>query len=375
MATARETVPPFDQAQSEAFAGRMLEILNGGALALMFSLGHRAGLFDAMAPLAPATSDQIAAAAGLNERYVREWLAALVTGGIVAHDPDARTYRLPAEHAAWLTRAATPNNLAVTCQLIAQMGAVEDGILRAFRHGGGLHYHDYPRFHEVMAEDSGQTVVAVLLDSILPLVPGLRRQLELGIDVLDLGCGQGRALLTLAEAFPDSRFTGYDVSVDATADAAAEAQRRGLTNTRFSALDAAQLDEPARYSLICTFDAIHDQADPARVLRNIRRALRRDGVYLMQDIRGSSLLHRNLEHPAAPLLYTISTMHCTSVSLAAGGVGLGTMWGEELALSMLADAGFAPVEIRQLPHDPLNNYYIARPAGGASHPGGAKVSQ
>jgi SAM-dependent methyltransferase len=353
----------LDQARSEAFAERMLGIINGGALALMTSIGHRAGLFDTMATLPPASSAELAAAAGLSERYVREWLGAMVTGSIVSYDPAARTYHLPAEHAVWLTRAASPNNLATTCQFIPLMGAVEGQILAAFRSGGGLHYHEYPRFHEVMAEDSAQTVLSALFDAILPLVPGLGAALVEGSDVLDLGCGRGLALIALASAFPRSRFTGYDLGADAIAFAQAEAARLGLENVSFAALDAAGLDERERYDLVCTFDAIHDQADPARVLANIRRALRPHGVYLMQDIRASSELHQNMAHPVAPLLYSISTVHCTSVSLAAGGAGLGTMWGEELALAMLADAGFDAVELRQLPHDFMNNFYIARPGG------------
>lgn len=355
-----ETRYAFDEARSEQFAERMLALLNHGALAIMTSIGHQTGLFDTMATLPPLTSSELAEASGLNERYVRERLAALVTGGIIEYDPRARTYQLPAEHAAWLTRAATPNNIAATCQYIPLMGAVEDKIIATFRNGGGLHYHDYPRFHEVMAEDSYQTVVAALFDAVLPLVPGLTEALEAGIDVLDLGCGRGLALLEMAAVFPQSRFIGYDLGTDAIEYAQSEAQRRGLTNIRFAVLDAARLDEQAQYDLVCTFDAIHDQADPARVLHNIRQALRPGGTYLMQDIRAASEVHNNMDHPVAPLLYSVSTIHCTSVSLAAGGAGLGTMWGEELALSMLAEAGFANVAIKHLPHDFMNSYYIAQ---------------
>src|SRR5690606_3222684 len=108
--------------------------------------------------------------------------------------------------------------------------------------------------------------------------------------------------------------------------------------------------------LVTAFDAIHDQARPAAVLANIRRALRPGGVFLMQDIRASSHLERNKDHPLGPYLYTISTMHCMSVSLATGGEGLGTVWGEEKALEMLREAGFARVELHRLPHDIMNNY-------------------
>lgn len=350
----------FNQRQAEAFGERMMDLLNGGSLALMISIGHRTGLFDTMAGMRFATDQEIAAAAGLNERYVREWLGAMVTGRVVDYDPELRAYRLPPEHATMLTRAAAPNNMAAFMQYIPLLGSVEDGVVASFRHGGGVPYAAFPRFQEVMADDSGQSVVPALQEWILPLVPGLTDALERGIDVLDLGCGRGRALMVLARAYPDSRFTGYDFSPDGIAAAQHEATEAGLANLQFRIQDAAELDERARYDLICTFDAIHDQAQPARVLRNISRALRPDGVYLMQDIRASSELHKNMEHPAGTFLYTVSCLHCMTVSLALGGAGLGAMWGEELALSMLADAGFTEVEVKQLPHDFQNSYYIAR---------------
>jgi 2-polyprenyl-3-methyl-5-hydroxy-6-metoxy-1,4-benzoquinol methylase len=162
----------------------------------------------------------------------------------------------------------------------------------------------------------------------------------------------------MARMFSNSRFVGYDFSEEAIARARTEAKEHGTTNARFEVKDAAVLDEKARYDLITTFDAIHDQADPAAVLKGIAVALKEDGVYLMQDIAGSSHLHNNLDHPIAPLLYTVSTMHCMTVSLAQGGEGLGTMWGEEKAREMLEEAGFKKVEVKQLPHDIFNNYFI-----------------
>jgi hypothetical protein len=172
--------------------------------------------------------------------------------------------RPPAEHARWLTRAATPDNIAVTAQWIPLLGSVEDGIVESFREGGGVPYSAYPRFHEVMAEESAQTVVAALTGSILPLVPGLTERLEAGIDVLDLGCGSGRALTLMARTYPNSRFTGYDISEEGIARAREGAQ--GLDNVRFEVKDVAELGEEDSYDLITTFDVIHDQARPAAVL-------------------------------------------------------------------------------------------------------------
>lgn len=351
---------PVEKSKSEVFAEKMVGVINGAGLALMTSVGHRTGLFDAMAALPPSTPEQIAGAAGLKERYVREWLGAMTTGGVVEYDPAAGTYRLPAEHAAFLTRSASPNNLAVTTQFVSVLGAVEDRIVECFRHGGGVPYTAFGRFHEVMAEESGQTVVAGLRDLILPLVPGLTEDLSAGIDVLDVGCGSGRALNALARAFPQSHFTGYDLSDEAVDRARREAGRLGLLNVRFEVRDVTSLGESGCYDLVTAFDAIHDQARPALVLRGVFGVLRPGGTFLMQDIRGSRRVEKNMDHPVAPFLYTISAMHCMTVSLAAGGDGLGTMWGEETAVEMLGEAGFRKVEVRQLAHDFMNNFYVAR---------------
>lgn len=350
----------LNEDKAHQFAGRMLEIINHAALALMTSIGHRTGLFDRMAELSPATSVELAHYAGLNERYVREWLGAMVTGRIVEYDQATATYRLPAEHAAFLTRRATPNNMAVTAQFIPVLAGVEDQIIECFKRGGGVPYEAYPRFHEVMAEESNQTVVAGLLEHILPLVPSLLERLRAGVEVLDVGCGSGRALTLLAATFPQSRFTGYDFSTEVIAAAQANPAAQGLSNLRFEAKDVATLNDAPRFDLITAFDAIHDQAQPARVLRAIAGALAPNGVFLMQDIAGSSHVHKNLDHPLGPLTYTVSCLHCMTVSLAQGGAGLGAAWGEERARQMLAEAGFAETEVQRLPHDIINNYYINR---------------
>lgn len=347
---------------TEAFAERLIDILNSGAIALMTSIGHRTELFDVMAELTPSTSQQIADAAGLNERYVREWLGAMVTGRFVTYDPDQDTYVLPPARAAVLTRAASPDNIAAFAQYIPLLGTVEDAVIDCFYSGGGVPYAQFKRFHPVMAEDSGQTVVSALTEYVLPLVPGLEDSLQRGIQVLDVGCGSGWALNKLAKLFPHSQFRGIDISEKAIATAREESQYQGLTNVQFDLQDAATFQDTEQHDLITTFDAIHDQARPDLVLQNIYRALRPDGTYLMQDIRASSNVAGNLDHPVAPLLYTISCMHCMTVSLAAGGMGLGAMWGEEMAIEMLGAAGFAQVELRQLAHDFQNNYYIVSKA-------------
>src|SRR5688500_14970878 len=290
----------YDESRAEAFAGRVLDMLNDGALAVMTSVGHRTGLFDALAPLDGATSQELADAAKLDERYVREWLGAMTAGRIVELDPATGRYALPAEHAAWLTRAAAPDNLAVEAQWITSLSNVEDEIVERFRTGGGVPYERYPRFHEVMAEESAQTVLSVLFTHNVPLVPGMAERLQEGASLLDLGCGRGRALLMLAERFPASTFRGYDLSADAITFAQEQAQERGLDNVSFEQRDLSTFDadaEPQGFAFVTTFDAVHDQARPLALLRGIRRTLQEDGVYLMQDIQGSSHHHENLDHP------------------------------------------------------------------------------
>jgi 2-polyprenyl-3-methyl-5-hydroxy-6-metoxy-1,4-benzoquinol methylase len=354
------TLCDLDPAKVDAFTEKMLNILTGGALSLMISIGHRTGLFDAMAELPQATSHQIAGRAGLQERYVREWLGAMVTGGIVEYDPADRTYSLPAEHASLITRSALPLNFASTMQFTAVLGRVEDDLVDCFKNGGGVPYEKFHRFHEVMAEESAQTVVAALQDHILPLADGLTQHLERGIDVLDIGCGSGRAICALAAAFPNSRFAGYDLCDEAVVAGRAEAKRQGLKNVRFEARDVTSLGERDRYDLITAFDAIHDQAQPQIVLKEIVASLKPGGTFLMQDILASSHLEKNLDNPLASFLYSISTMHCMTVSLAQGGAGLGTCWGRELAESMLRAAGLVDVRVEKLPHDEMNYYYIAQ---------------
>jgi 2-polyprenyl-3-methyl-5-hydroxy-6-metoxy-1,4-benzoquinol methylase len=283
-----------------------------------------------------------------------------VVGQIVEYDPTTGHYSFPPEHAACLTRAATPDNLAVMAQYFSIMGAVEDQIVECFKNGGGVPYEEFHRFHHIMAEDSGQTVLPVLVDSILPLAPGIPEALKKGIDVLDIGCGAGRAATIIAGAFPKSNIAGYDLSPEAIQLASDNAAEKGAENTRFEVVDLTHFNEENRYELITAFDAIHDQARPDLVLKGIYKALKPGGVFLMQDIAASSHVEKNLEHPTAPLLYTISTMHCMTVSLAQdGGMGLGTAWGEELARDMLKEAGFSRVTVTNLPHDIFNTYFVA----------------
>ncbi|MFE5582828.1 class I SAM-dependent methyltransferase [Kitasatospora sp. NPDC056531] len=357
------SVRELDVAKQEDFAGRVLEVLNDACLGLLTSIGHQTGLFDVMAGLAPSTSEEIARAAGLNERYVREWLGGMVVAGFVEYDPRQRAYTLPPEHAASLTRAAGPANLAGMMPFLAMMGEVEQELLGHFRTGGGMPYSAYPRFQQLEAEETSRVYDLALVDAIVPMVPGLTERLRAGIDALDVGTGQGHAVTVLAKAFPASRFTGIDISAAGVAAARESAAELGLHNAWFEVADCAELT--GRYDLVTAFDVIHDLARPTRTLAAIAGALRPDGVFLMGDIDASSKLEENIDHPLAPALYTFSTFFCMTVSLGEDGEGLGTVWGEQTARRMLAEAGFRLVDVKRVEGDVLNLYYLARLDGGA----------
>ena len=358
--TIQTQIAAYDHDKADAFAERFSGALNDAALVVMTSLGHRAGLLDGLAVNPGLTSVALAERIGVSERYLREWLGVMVTSGVVDYDPVSKSYTLPPEHGAFLTRAASPDNMAVTTQFISLAATIEDKLLERFGSGEGLCYHDFDRFHAVMAEDSAQLVVANLESAILPIVPGLIEILDQGIEVADFGCGAGRAMLRLARAFPNSRFHGFDLCEDAFAGTAAEAAADGLANLRFHAIDLSSAASVGAFDLVTAFDAVHDQADPKGFLRLVRRSLKPGGVFLMQDIGGSRDLEKNIGHPFAPLLFMISSMHCMPVSLGQGGPGLGAMWGVETAQDYLAETGFASVETHRLPHDQLNAYFVAR---------------
>jgi SAM-dependent methyltransferase len=347
-----------DQHKADAFAERMLAALNNSATVLMLSVGHRTGLFQALSKLPPSTSVEIAKAAGLEERYVREWLGNMVVSRIVDYDGMTGHYALPAEHAMYLTPEAGPNNMAAYSDAIPVFAGVVGPVTECFRHGGGVPYSAVPNVQEVIAGLTNPLYDAYLVDSILPLV-GLDKSMDRGAEVADIGCGQGHAVNLMARAYPKSTFTGFDLSDDGVAAARREADAWGLTNARFDVKDVAHLGIANRFDIVTSFDAIHDQAHPDKVLQNIWAALKPGGIYFMLDEAGSSNLEENLDHPLGPFLYGVSVLHCMTVSLALGGAGLGTMWGEQTACRMLGEAGFQGVTTKKFEPDIEHVYYTA----------------
>lgn len=353
-------MPVMEQQQNVGagvYAGRIARTINSGFISLMISIGHRTGLFDALAVLPPSTSQDIANAAGLSERHVREWLAALVSAHIIDYDPRTSTYFLPIEYAAVLTRNAGSNSMAPAAQLLAKLSAMEDLVVNAFRSGGGVTPEAYDAINEFVAVEKWQQFDESAIDLLLEMMPGMRERLVAGATVLDVGCGNGAMLIALARMFPRSAFRGYDLSADAIARACERVEEAALRNIEFAVGDGASIDEPHSYDLVFALESIHEHGFPRLALRHIAAALKRDGLFVMQEVAISSHLTRAIEHPFAPMLFALSCVQSVPVALAQDGEAFGKLWGEERASQLLVEAGFRNVRIERT--DPGSYYAIA----------------
>lgn len=343
--------------KTKQFAGKMLGLYTGAMLTQLIYLGYKTGLFDASAKGA-ATSEVLSERAGLQERYVREWLAAMVTGGIYEYDQTTGEYALPEEHAT-LLMGDHANNLCPHSQMITHFSTHLPRMLECFEQGGGIDYSEYrPGFTESMDDVWRRIFDNQLVDGFVSVVDGLEDALQNGIRVLDIGCGTGHALNVLAQNYPQSTFVGYDIAEDAIENANAEAQAMGLQNVQFEVKDVTQLGDE-KFDLITAFDAIHDQREPETVLAGVRDALTEGGTFLMIEFKFNSEVQDNIGNPFAPMYYSFSLMHCTPVSLASGGPGLGACWGEQVARDMLTTVGFSEVEVLDSPR-PQNYIFVCR---------------
>ena len=350
----------IDSAKQEAFIGQVLANTSAAMVTTLAALGDRLGLFKTLAASGPATSAEIAARAGIVERYAREWLGGMTSAGYVTYDPVTRRFALPPEHVAALADEGGPVFFGGVYEMILSASSVVDRVAEAFRAGGGVPQSAYDdRFWDGMERFSGGWYDNLLVQRWLPAMPDVQRRLRGGADVADVGCGRGRALIRLAQAYPASRYVGYDAFAPSVERATAQAREAGVADrVGYEVRDAAS-DLPGRFDVITTFDVIHDAVDPVAVLRSIFRALKPDGIYVCLDANCSDKLEENAG-PIGSLFHGISILYCMTTSLAGGGAGLGTLGLHEHKLRELATViGFR--NIRRVPiEDPFNNLYELR---------------
>ncbi|HYZ92913.1 MAG TPA: methyltransferase domain-containing protein [Actinomycetota bacterium] len=351
----------FDEAKAGEFLGKALDDLAGANTVLLCGVGDRLGLFKELDANGPATSEELSRRAGIDERYAREWLGGMSAAGYLSYDPANKRFTLPAEHAAVLAQEGHAVFFGGLYEQMLGMSQVVEPLLEAFRHGGGVPQSAYaPEHWSGLERGTAAWFDNSLVQTWIPAVPDVEAALQRGIDVADVGCGAGRALIRLAEAYPNSRYVGFDNFPGQVERAREAVEAAGLTDKiQFEVADAAQ-GLPDSYDLITTFDVIHDSADPLGLLTAIHEALRPDGHYLCLDINCSDKLEENAG-PLATLMFGASVFYCMTTSLAQGGAGLGTLGLHQKKMRELAtEAGFSSVDLAEI-DNPFNVLYVLKP--------------
>jgi 2-polyprenyl-3-methyl-5-hydroxy-6-metoxy-1,4-benzoquinol methylase len=351
---------PSDMSETMIAAERVMADIGAAMTCVMCAVGDRLGLFRAILA-GPATSAELADRAGVSERYTREWLNALAATGYVERDMTSARYSLPKALAPLLAVEGQPFFLGGGYQQLPGLVKSFDDVVRAFREGTGVPAEAYDDdLWEGMERMSAGWFDTLLVQQWLPQLPDVDGRLRDGADVADVGCGNGRALVALARAYPQSRFVGFDSSERAVATARTRAAEAGVADrVRFAQRDVAD-GLPDQYDLVTTFDMLHDVAQPDRVLAGFRRALRPDGVYLLLEITSRETPEEN-KGPIAAMLYATSVLFCLPTSLADGAPGYGTLGlPPSRVRELCTEAGFSVV--RKVPiHNPFNTLYEIRP--------------
>ncbi|MGH3469398.1 MAG: class I SAM-dependent methyltransferase [Thermocrispum sp.] len=351
----------IDEGQVEEFANQVFGTLVGAVTHAMVVVGDELGLYRALATSGPVTPAALAAATDTHERYVREWLLQQAAVGFVTYDDQAGTFALPPEHAAVLAFEDSPAFLAPAAQLPAGMFRGSDRLVDAFRTGEGIGWDQQDPIVFTHTERFWRAAYRPHLTSRwLPALDGVVDRLRAGARVADVGCGHGAAAILMAEAYPASRFVGFDLHAQSIETARERAADAGVGDrVRFEVADAA--DYPADgYDLITFFDTLHDLGDPVGAAAYARSALAPDGSLLLVELRAEDDVAANLATPGAAVGYAASTFLCTPNSLSQPvGLALGSQAGEQRLRDVLAEAGCS--HVGRVDETLLNAVYEVRP--------------
>jgi 2-polyprenyl-3-methyl-5-hydroxy-6-metoxy-1,4-benzoquinol methylase len=362
-------VSEVDADRLKAYSFLLFSKLEGAMTSGMVHLGDRLGLYRALAaaPVDGFTSQELADAAGLQERWVREWAHNQAAAKLLSWSADGEgieRFSMTPEAVAVLADAEHPAFGMGMFHRLPQTMQVLERIAESFRTGVGLDYDAFgPEGAAGIERSFGPWYRNFLVPVALPALDGVVERLEAGAKVIDIGCGAGLALMTMAAAFPSSRFDGYDISEYALRRARSACAERALDNAGFHQAQVESIPSDGSVDFVTTFDCIHDMTDPAGMMETIRSAIDADGVWLLVDIKGRDSFAENIEkNPMAPMMYGVSVMSCMSSALSEpGGAGLGTLGlPESLARQMTADAGFTRFRKLAIEH-PVNAFYEVRP--------------
>ena len=343
----------MDRDRIEAFLERFVGLASGATTIGLLAVADRSGLLARMRDDGSGSVDSLAAGAGLETRYVREILSGLTAAGVIDYEPATEVFTLPPEHALFLADEDSPYFMGGWLDMLPAVMSRVDEVARATREGGGVGFDEFgPDLVRGIDRGNGPSQRVFLVNRWLPAVPGLVERLQAGLVVADVGCGVGTAALAMARAFPASSVHGFDVSAESLQVARSRSEDVGNVSFTMASVDTIPLDPP--FDFVTSFDVIHDLADPMAGLRRIRASLADDGQYLMMEPNAGSRIEANLSDRGA-MLYGISTLHCMTQSLAAGGVGLGAAWGRELAEEYAREAGFG----RFTPLEGITNKFSA----------------
>jgi SAM-dependent methyltransferase len=349
-----------DPAKLERFMGKMVGDMGAALSGSLVITGVKLGLYRALAEQGPSTSGELADRLGLDERYVREWLAAQAASGFVDYDDGAQRFSLNPEQQLALSNEDSPVYVAPAFELIASAYIDEPKITDAFKSGAGVGWHEH---HECLFRGTEKFFRpgyrANLVSAWLPALDGVVAKLEAGGKVADIGCGAGASTIIMAQAFPNSEFIGFDYhdkSIDRAREAAHEAGSSG--NIRFE-VATAKGAPGGDYDLVCCFDCLHDMGDPEGAAKHIHEMLKPDGTFMLVEPMAGDRLADNL-NPVGRMYYSASTMICTPGSKAQEvGLALGAQAGEGRLSAILTHAGFSTV--RRAAETPFNLVIEAKP--------------
>ncbi len=349
----------MNMTQVENLAFRVVGDMGGAFTMALAYIGDQLGLYKAMRGAGSMTSAELAAKTGLNERYVREWLKAMVAAEYLEYDPEAGAYEMTEEQAMVLADEDSPMFCGGGFQFTTPSLYNTPRIADAFRNGGGVRYDEIGEEIPCAIERFFRPgYVNFLASHWIPAVPGLAEKLTAGARVADIGCGRGQSTVRMAKAFPRSLFVGVDYHTDSIEAARLLAQQEQVDNAAFLQASAEQTPGETPYDLVTTFDCIHDMVDPAAAAAHIRDILAEDGVWLWSEPNASHEPHEN-RNPVGRVFHSVSPMHCMTVSLAHGGAGLGTVIGEKGARELAKAAGFGVVEKLAI-DNPFNQFFAVR---------------